>query len=83
MQHVVTLPHPLDRAPLQHGEPVAVIAPREPVVLQRVVVEDVRAAAPEVEQEQAVAVAHLRVHGVREQVALPVERDVADGAEEE
>ena len=82
-QHVVALAHPFDRAALEHGQPVPVVAPGEAVVLQRVVVEDVRAAAPQVEQEEAVAVANLRIDGVGEQVTLPVERDVAHGAKEE
>src|SRR5262249_52489174 len=48
----------------------------------RVVVDRIHAAARQIDDEQAVAVLHLRVDGVREQISLLVERDLTDAAEE-
>src|SRR5687768_13997678 len=82
-QDIVTLAHPLDGASLQDRDAISIVAPRQAVVLQRVVIEHVSPTAADVDHEQAIAVAHLRIHGVGKQVSLPVERDVADRTEEE
>ena len=81
-QNVVLLAHLIDVASLQHGDGVAVVAPGQPVVALAVVVERRDAPVPRVEHEQAVRVLHGGVDGVGQQLARPVERDVAHAAKQ-
>src|SRR6185437_12976321 len=60
----------------------AAVVPRQSAVDARVVVERVDTILLEIEHEQAVSVARRGVNGVSEQVALLVERDVANAAEQ-
>ena len=81
-QHVVALTHLVDVHALEHGETGALVVPREAAVHARVVVERRDAAVAQVEDEQAVPVAHGAVDGVGEQIALLVESDFTHTAEE-
>ena len=82
-EDIVAFAHLLDRASLQDRQAVAIVTPGEPAVEQRVIVEDVGAAASQVQQEQSVSVADLCVHRVGEEVSLSIEGDVTDRAQKE
>jgi hypothetical protein len=64
-EHVIALPHLLDLEPFEHRDRGPAFVPREPVVILRVVVERDDASGLGVEDEEAVAVLHRGVHGVR------------------